>query len=114
MSDGFIKYSVLAAFFRITEDEMRNWLATSIAPYPLRVPGRSNGPRLADPEVRDSDLCTAADVCAFYRISPETLRRWQNVGKFPRPDGPVLGHSKLWRVRTARNPALKLKRQGAV
>ena len=47
MSDGFIKYSVLAAFFRITEDEMRNWLATSIAPDHLRVPGRSNGPRLA-------------------------------------------------------------------
>ena len=114
MSDGFIKYSVLAAFFRITEDEMRNWLATSIAPDHLRVPGRSNGPRLADPEVRDSDLCTAADVCAFYRISPETLRRWQNIGKFPHPDGPVLGHSKLWRVLTARNPALKLKRQGAV
>lgn len=54
MSDGFIKYSALAAFFRITEDEMRNWLATGHRPGPpsragpqqRASTGGSGGPRL--------------------------------------------------------------------
>ena len=112
MTDStFVRLSTLAAFFSINENEMRNWLTTRVAPDNLRVPGRSNGPRLADPEVRDTDLCTSADVCAYYRISPETLRRWQISGKFPKPDGPVHGQVKLWKVRTARNPSYKLKLQ---
>ena len=110
---SFIRTSILADFFGITEQEFRHWLSTRIAPDNLRIPGRSDGPRLADPDVRDTDLCTAADVCAFYRISPETLRRWQINGKFPKPDGPVHGQARLWKVRTARNPSQKLKRQSA-
>lgn len=110
---SFVRTSTLAEFFGITEQQFRHWLATKDAPENLRIPGRSDGPRLADPDVRDTDLCTAADICAFYRISPETLRRWQISGKFPKPDGPVHGLVKLWKVRTARNPALKLRRQSA-
>lgn len=110
---GFIQTSRLAEFFGITEPELRSWLATRVAPDKLIVPGRSDGPRLADPDVRDSDLCTVADVCAFYRISPETLRRWQLCGKFPKPDGPLYGQTKLWKVRTARNPSRKIKQTQA-
>lgn len=110
MSDvGFIQTSALAAFFCITEEELRSWLSTKIAPENLRIPGRSDGPRLADPDVRDIDLCTANDVCAYYRISRETLRRWVRDGKFPPPDGPVHGGTYSWKVRTARNPGIKLK-----
>ncbi len=108
---SFVRTDSLAEFFGITEQQLRAWLATKVAPDNLRVPGRSDGPRLADPEVRDTDLCTTDDICAFYRCSKETLRRWIITERFPRPDASISGKCHLWKVRTARAPKAQLERQ---
>ncbi len=95
---------MLARFFGITDEALRTWLSGGETPAGLRV-GRSDVTRIADPLVPDGDLCTREEVCAFFKVTPDTLTKWINAEKIPMPDVDFGFKAKLWHVGTIRKVA---------
>ena len=59
--------------------------------------------KIVDSRISDDELCSVRDICDFFGVSQETLRRWRVSGQFCVKPLPIPVQKKLFRIGDVRN-----------